>query len=99
MIYPTHGADGQPDYAHVNDWAIRCDRCGIAARILHAEHWHQGFMNDDPAYCPACVDAIAQRLVDSATPRRRSPLGLALVALIAVGTLAVRTRTTTTLGA
>lgn len=81
MIYPTHGADGQPDYAHVNDWAIRCDRCGTAARILHAEDWHQGVMNDDPAYCPPCVTATAKRLIDSATPRR-SRLGLALTALI-----------------
>jgi hypothetical protein len=88
MIYPTHGSDGQPDYARVNDWAIRCDRCGTAARIRDAEHWHQGRLNTDDAYCPACVTAIARRLIDSALPRRRSPLGLALTALI--GVLALR---------
>lgn len=90
MIYPTHGADGQPDYACMNDWAIRCDRCGTAARIRDADHWHQGVMNDDPAFCPACVAAIAKRLIDSALPRRRKPLGLAVTALIAVGVLALR---------
>jgi hypothetical protein len=88
VIHPTHGADGKPDYAHMSIWIIRCDRCPAESLIGDAEHWHQGFACSDPAYCPACVTAIAKRLVDSATPRR-SPLGLALTALIAVGVLAV----------
>jgi hypothetical protein len=90
MIYPTRDADGQPDYARMNDWAIRCDRCGTAARIRDAEHWHQGRLCDNDACCPACVTAIARRLIDSALPSRRKPLGLAVTALIAIGVLALR---------
>jgi hypothetical protein len=87
VIYPTHGADGQPDYAHMSIWIIRCDRCPAETLVGDAEGWHQGFLNE---YCPACVTAIAKRLIDSAIPRRRSPLGLAVTALIAVGVLALR---------
>lgn len=90
MIYPTHDADGQPDYGRMSDWAIRCDQCGTAARISNAEHWHQGHLNSDPAYCPACVTAIARHHIENALPRRRAPLGLALTALIAAGVLAIR---------
>ena len=89
MIYPTHGPDGQPDYAQMSIWIIRCDLCPAESLIGDAEHWHKGHLNDDPAYCPACVTAIAKRLIGSALPRRRSPLGLAVAALIAVGVLAV----------
>ena len=89
MIYPTHGADGQPDYAQMSIWIIRCDRCPAESLIGDAEHWHQGQLNTDPAYCPAYVTAIAKHLIGSALPRRRSPLGLAVAALIAVGVLAV----------
>lgn len=92
MIYPTHGADGRPDYAHMSIWIIRCDRCPAESLIGDAEHWHKGFMNDDPAYCPACVTAIARRLVDSATPCRRTPLGLAVATLIAAGVIALQSR-------
>jgi hypothetical protein len=90
MIYPTHGDDGQPDYAHMSIWIIRCDLCPAESLIGDAEHWHQGQLTTDPAYCPACVTAIAKRLIGSALPRRRSPLGLAVTALIAVGVLALR---------
>jgi hypothetical protein len=90
MIWPTHDADGQPDYAHMSIWVICCDLCPADALIGDAEDWHQGQLNSDPAYCPACVTAIAKRLIDSALPRRRKPLGLAVVALIAVGVLALR---------
>lgn len=90
MIYPKHGADGQPDYAQMSIWIIRCDQCPAESLIGDSEGWHQGRMNDDPAFCPACVTAIAKRLIDSALPRRRKSPGLAVAALIAVGVLALR---------
>lgn len=89
MIYPTHGPDGTPDYSQMSIWIIRCDRCPNESLIGDAEHWHQGFLNSDPSYCPACVTATAKRLIDSATPRR-TPIGLAVTALITVGVLALR---------
>lgn len=92
MIYPTHGPDGQPDYTQMGIWVIRCNQCDAETLIGDAEHWHQGHLNTDPAYCPACVTAIAKRLIDSATPRRHTPLGLAVAALAAVGVLATITR-------
>jgi hypothetical protein len=90
MIYPTHDADGQPDFGHMSIWIIRCDHCPAEALIGDAEHWHQGFLNSDPSYCPACVTDIARRHIESALPRRRAPLGLAVTALIAVGVLSLR---------
>jgi hypothetical protein len=87
MIYPTHDDDGQPNYAHRSIWIIRCDQCPAESLIGDADGWHQGHLNADPAYCPACVTAISRRLIDSATPRRRPPLGLTIAALVAVGVL------------
>lgn len=90
MIYPTHDADGQPDYAQMSIWIIRCDRCPAESLIGDAEHWHQGQLTTDDSFCPACVTAIAKRLIDSALPSRRMPLGLAVTALIAAGVFALR---------
>jgi hypothetical protein len=92
MIYPTHDGDGQPNYAQMSIWIIRCDLCPAESLIGDAERWHQGFLNTDPSYCPACVTATAKRLIDSATPRRRMPLGLLVGALAVVGVLTLKAK-------
>lgn len=68
MIHPTYGADGQPDYSQMSIWILRCDRCPAETLAGDAEDWHQGRLTTDPVFCPADVQAIAKRLIDSAHP-------------------------------
>lgn len=89
MIVPL----SSPDNTGLTVWVALCDRCGFQQSVNKIAEWtlFEGPEAEvDVHVCPECTKRDARRLIDSATPRRRSPLGLALTALIAVGVLALR---------
>jgi hypothetical protein len=86
----AYGPGGPADYEHMDDWRIGCDRCGTRTPWTDTDTWFVGESTDCRVYCPRCARRIAKRLIGSALPRRRKPLGLAVTALIAIGVLALR---------
>ena len=89
MIVPL----SSPDNADFTVWVARCDRCGLQKSVNKIGDWtlFEGPEAEaDAHFCPGCTKRIARHLIDSALPRRRTPLGLAVTALITVGVLALR---------
>jgi predicted RNA-binding Zn-ribbon protein involved in translation (DUF1610 family) len=79
MIVPLFS----PNNTDLTTWAAQCDRCGLQQPIDKTVDWTLTEEEADVHYCPACTKRIARHLIGSATPRR-SPLGLALTALIVI---------------
>jgi hypothetical protein len=85
MIVPL----SSPDNTDLTTWVAQCDRCGLQQPIDKTADWTITQEAADVHYDPACTKRIARRLVDSATPARRTPVGLLVAALIAVGVIAL----------
>lgn len=74
MIHKKWQANGNPD---LREWTVECNRCHVTHPLMDSEPWLIPIDEEMDDYCPACVDATAQRLIESAaTSRTRGFLNL-----------------------